>query len=337
MEVNGVDPDVHVLSVPDSSAVGAARRTAVAAAERAGCGEGVTGRVALVATELATNLVRHGGGGTFIVQEGRADLALELLAVDRGPGIANLGDALRDGFSTAGTGGTGLGAVGRIADQADIFSAAGVGTIVLARFGGTPSPSTIAAITVGGLSVPHPSESTCGDAWSVHRLPDQVALLVADGLGHGEAAAIAAREAVRVFRDAPGVPPGRVLEDAHAALRHTRGAALGLAVIRPREGILVYAGVGNISGTVIRSGESKSLVSHAGIVGHQCHKIQEFTYPWGAGATLVLHSDGLQSRWQLSRYTGIAERHPTILSAALYRDHVRGRDDVTVVAVREAA
>jgi anti-sigma regulatory factor (Ser/Thr protein kinase) len=335
--MNGIAPLAEVVSVPDGSAIGTARRTAAAAAERAGCDETVSGRVALVATELATNLARHGGGGTFIVQKGRADLALELLAVDRGPGIASLADALRDGYSTGGTGGTGLGAVRRMADEADIFSLPGGGTIVLARFGGTPSPSAAPAIVVGGVSLPHPGETVSGDAWAVHRLPDQLAVLVADGLGHGLAAASAAREAVRVFGEQPGASPGRILEDAHAALRATRGAALGVAAIRPREGLLVFAGVGNISGSIVCTEESRSLVSHAGIVGHQCHKIQEFSYPWSPGSTLILHSDGLQTRWQLGKYPGLAERHPTIVAAALYRDFVRGRDDVTVVSAREAA
>jgi anti-sigma regulatory factor (Ser/Thr protein kinase) len=338
MEVTGSDTPAQALPVPDGSAVGSARRAAVAMAEAIGSPEAVTARVALVATELATNLVRHAGGGTLIVQRAVADPGLEILALDRGPGISHLDEALRDGYSTAGTSGHGLGAVSRMADHCEVFSAPGLGTIVLARFVTAPeTASRPGTVAVGGVSLPHPGESVCGDAWAARPVGDRVVVLVVDGLGHGSAAALAAAEAVRLFAERAHLPAEQLMGETHDALRPTRGAAVGIATIRAASGRLGFVGVGNIGGMVQNGGETKSLVSHAGIVGHQCHKIQEFAYPWSPGSTLVLHSDGLQTRWQLSKYAGLTERHPTIVAAALYRDYVRGRDDVTVVAAREAA
>jgi anti-sigma regulatory factor (Ser/Thr protein kinase) len=336
VEVKPVAVQPLALAVPDGSAIGSARRSAVSVAERLGFSEVEAGKVALVVTELATNLVRHAGGGTVIVQGGESAGQLELVALDRGPGIANLAEALRDGYSTGGTRGEGLGAVARLADRCDVFSAPGQGTIVLATMGGSPAAGS-ESIQLGGISLPVAGETRCGDAWAVCRLPDRVAVLVVDGLGHGPAAADAAAEAVRVFHERAGAAPADIVADAHAALRPTRGAALGLAEIRPSAGVLGFVGVGNVSGTILREGASRNVVSHGGIVGHQCRKIQEFTYPWAPGSTLVMYSDGLQSHWQLSRYPGLIQRHPTIVSAALYRDHQRGRDDVTVVTAREAA
>jgi anti-sigma regulatory factor (Ser/Thr protein kinase) len=337
MEVKATDAAVQVVVGQDGSAIGTARRAAVALAERQGWPETVTGRIALVATELATNLVRHAGGGTLIVQRAVPDGGLEILALDRGPGIASLPEALRDGYSTAGSSGSGLGAIGRAADQWDVFSAPGAGTVVLARFREDSRRSPPAQLVVGGVSLPHPGESVCGDAWAAARTPTGLSVMVVDGLGHGTPAAAAAAAAVQVFQERVGASVVEIVEDTHAALRATRGAAVGVATIQPEAGRLGFVGVGNIAGTLVRAGESRSLVSHPGIVGHQCHKIQEFTYPWGPGSLLILHSDGLQSRWQLGRHPGLAERDPTIVSAALYRDHVRGRDDVTVVTAREAA
>ena len=334
--MSGAGIQALALAVPDASAVGSARRAAVSVAERLGFSDTEAGRVALVVTELATNLARHAGGGTVIVQPGEADGGLELVAVDRGPGIADLAEALRDGYSTGGTQGVGLGAVARLAEHCEVFSTPGGGTVVFARLG--PPPANGAPpILIGGVSLPHPGETVCGDAWAAVRLPDRVALLVADGLGHGPAAAEAAAEAVRVFRERAGAAPADIVAAAHAALRPTRGAAIGLAEIRPSAGVLSFIGVGNIGGSILRAGQSRSVVSHAGIVGHQCRKIQEFTYPWAPGSTLVLYSDGLQTHGQLGRYPGLLERHPMIVSATLYRDHMRGRDDVTVVTARESA
>src|SRR5215208_4283743 len=133
MEVSRAVFRGQAVAVPDGSAIGNARRTAVTVAEGLGFSDTLTGKVALVVTELATNLVRHAGGGTLLVQTGSLDGGLELVALDRGPGIANLDEALRDGYSTGGTNGAGLGAVARLTDQFEVFSTPGGGTIVLAR------------------------------------------------------------------------------------------------------------------------------------------------------------------------------------------------------------
>ena len=70
-------------------------------------------------------------------------------------------------------------------------------------------------------------------------------------------------------------------------------------------------------------------------MGHECRKIQTFSYPWSKGSVLVLYSDGLQTRWTLDRYPALRGRDPALLAAVLYRDFARGRDDVTVVVGRE--
>ena len=104
-----------LLAVAERSRVAEARRLASIAAAERGFAAGDIGRVAIVATELATNLVKHAGGGDIFITpfddcEGRG---LELLALDKGPGISDLQRALSDGYSTTGSAGTGLGAVRR--------------------------------------------------------------------------------------------------------------------------------------------------------------------------------------------------------------------------------
>jgi anti-sigma regulatory factor (Ser/Thr protein kinase) len=330
--------ETHSLALPvhDASGVGAARRAAVTLAGRIGCSESEGGKVALVATELATNLVRHGGGGELLLRPLAATTGIEMVAIDRGPGMASVEEALRDGYSTGGSRGAGLGAVRRIADRYDIFSAPGAGTAVLARLclDGPPRPMSP---LVAGVSVPKSGETVCGDAWAWAATGDRWSLFVVDGLGHGPAAAEAASEAVRIYRDYPSAAPAEVLAAAHAALRPTRGAAIGLAEVRSSRGELTFTGVGNIGGAVLAGGTIQSLVSRPGIVGHECRKIQTFSYPWSEVSVLVLYSDGLQTRWTLDRYPSLASRDPALVAAVLYRDFARGRDDVTVVAGRGGA
>ena len=321
------------IPVDDPSGRGEVRRAAVALAAALDFSEADRGRVALVATEAAGNLHKHATGGEVVLRSLSAAEGggLELLAVDRGPGMADVGKCLRDGFSTAGSPGHGLGAMGRLADRFDLHSAPGVGTAVLVRVcpGGRPG------LPVGTVCLPVAGEDECGDAWAATPDAGRLAVLVADGLGHGPAAAAAARAAVECFRAAPRTDPAAVLHRLHEALRPTRGAAAAVAVVDPFAGTLRYAGVGNISGVVIGpDGRRHGLVSHSGTLGREVRKVQAFDHPWPAGGLLVMHSDGLGSQWDLGRYPGLAARDPALVAGVLYRDARRGRDDCTVLAAR---
>ena len=169
----------------------------------------------------------------------------------------------------------------------------------------------------------------------MRRAGNQVLIMVADGLGHGPDAAAAAEEAIRVFRQSRVVGPADLLGEMHAALRSTRGAAVAVAAIDREKAEIRYAGVGNISATVLLDEETRSMVSHNGTLGHEVRKIQEFQYPWRSDGLVIMQSDGLQTHWRLDRYPGLTSRDPAVIAGLLYRDFSRRRDDVTVVAVRE--
>jgi hypothetical protein len=158
--------------------------------------------------------------------------------------------------------------------------------------------------------------------------------MVVDGLGHGDLAADAAREAERVLSGAKQDSLGEIVQDMHSALKKTRGAALGVAKIQFEKTLLSYAGVGNISASIVAMGSSRSIASHNGTVGHQMPRVQEFTYPWNSDSILVMHSDGLVTRWNLEDYPGIWNKRPCVIAAILHRDFYRGRDDVTVLVAK---
>jgi len=332
-----------VVSVTEASQVGEARRACAAFTSRLGWDETTSGEAALIVTEAAGNLVKHGGGGILLLRELQGDgrRGLEFLALDKGPGMTDPDQCLRDGFSTAGTPGTGLGAVRRMADEFDIYTATGCGVALLARLwprGGAQQSSSrsvqAGAVQVGAVSAAKAGEPICGDSWAWERRARQDVLLVADGLGHGPQAADAAREAVRLFRAHAALDPLEILQRIHAALRSTRGAAVAIAVLDHDSHSLRYVGVGNISATILAGGETRSAVSFGGTVGHQLRKMQEFVYPFPARAMLVMHSDGMATSWHLDAYPGLVMRDPSLVAGVLYRDFQRGRDDVTVVAAR---
>jgi anti-sigma regulatory factor (Ser/Thr protein kinase) len=334
MEVTGG----FALSVTDPTGAGDVRRRAAALAQALGLGETDAGRAALAATEAATNLAKHApAGGVVIVRPcGRGSArGVELLAVDRGPGMPSVEQCMRDGFSTAGSPGTGLGALSRMSDEFDLFSTPGKGTVLLSRvWGGAPGPPDT-AVSVGGVSVAKPGQTVCGDHWSVAHGPGRCALVCADGLGHGPDAAAAAQAATHAFERHPDEAPVAVLERMHAALRATRGAAVSVAEIDTQARQVRYAGVGNVAATLWTSEGSRTLVTHNGIVGAEMRKVQGFDYPLPAWWLLVMHSDGVSGRWSLDAYPGLARRDPAVIAAVLYRDFCRGTDDATVVVARE--
>ena len=244
--------------------------------------------------------------------------------------------ALQDGHSTAGSMGTGLGAVRRLSDEFEVYSASGMGTLIRAEFWPdkhSDSQSQQMLVT-GAVSEPIQGEEECGDGWGFRCFADSVVLMVVDGLGHGILAAEAAREGEQILAKAQSDSPLQILQDIHDALRKTRGAAVAVARINEGKGLVSFAGVGNISASIVSPGLSRSLASHNGTVGHHMPRIQEFTYPWNADNILVMHSDGLTSRWDLDRYPGIWSKHPSVIAAMLHRDFCRRRDDVTVVAAK---
>lgn len=325
------------FSIEEASGVGEARRAGVDLARALEFGDVKQGEVAIVVTELATNLVKHAGGGEMLIQPVAAPgaVGLDVLALDRGPGFARPGEVLRDGYSTAGTPGTGLGAVRRIAGVFDTYSGPNVGTAVHARVLVSPGPSGV--FDVGALVVAYPGERVSGDDVGVALLSDRLCALVVDGLGHGLGAHDAARAAATAFAHTSAAAPPDVLAAMHHALRGTRGAVAGVACIRPASGSVTFGGVGNITATVLTPTGRRGFASHNGTLGQTPPRGDAFTLPWTPESLLVLHSDGLTSNWSIERLPGLARRSAALIAGVMYRDFRRGRDDVSVLVVKERA
>ena len=324
------------IPITESSQTGESRRVAIALATRLGFQETQRGKVGIVVTEVANNLIQHAQGGVLLLRllEQDSAIGIEVLSLDKGRGMVDVDECLQDGFSTGGTLGNGLGAIRRLSGLFEIYSIPNQGTALLAHLWSDSAlhpPQT--TLEIGVICLPKRGEEVSGDAWAYQVDNCRSLLLVADGLGHGPAAATAALQAVRIFQEHHR-SPGAIMEAAHAALRSTRGAAIAIAEIDFEQQSVRFAGIGNIAASIFSVTKRHHLLSHNGTVGHEVRKIQELSYPWYANGLLIMHSDGLDSKWQLDCYPGLSQKHPSLIAGVLYRDFNRERDDVTVLVAK---
>jgi hypothetical protein len=197
---------------------------------------------------------------------------------------------------------------------------------------------------VGGVISPHPDESAVGDGYGLAWDGDRMTVGVVDGLGHGVEAAEARQTALRFLERRPALDSAGLLREIDIGLRVTRGAAAAIAQIDGWSRQLTFAGMGNVAARLFRPGSDQALVSRPGILGigqgigggvrPQPHRL--VAADWAAPAMMVLHTDGITSRWDLADYPGASDHHPVILASLIWRDALRGNDDATVVVVRTA-
>ncbi len=325
------------VSIEDITGAVDARRVVTGLAEALEFSESDVGRAALVVTEAATNIARHAGRGQILIRRIAMDTSagIEIIALDSGPGM-NVAECMKDGFSTAGSRGVGIGAIARLSTTFDILSVPGKGTAILSRIVVRPKPSLEPRLAWGAVCVPIRGQEVSGDAWAVDEAPGRTRILVVDGVGHGLHAFDAAQQALSGFHRMSGEGPEPSLRALDQDLRGTRGAAAMTVDISWPEREMRYAGVGNIAGMVLAPGQrGTGLVSHPGALGQTTRRFQEFKHRWPDKALLVLHSDGLSSRWDLETYPGLSQRDPSLIAGVLYRDFHNRNDDVVVLVCRD--
>jgi anti-sigma regulatory factor (Ser/Thr protein kinase) len=326
--------DMRWLVVEDVSAVAACRNAGLAMASRLQFPAARADEVALAVTEAASNLHKHAQQGSLLLCVNRdAEVpGIELVTIDAGPGVRDVSAAMRDGHSTAGTLGIGLGAIRRLADFSDLYSRPGHGTALIARFWPAAGLPGMPAIRCAGLIRPITGEAECGDAFGVVQRDGVITAVFCDGLGHGPLAAAASAQALAAVLDEPASEPAALLERAHRRMTGTRGGAV--AVVQVAGPVARFAGLGNVAGFVLSAGSRKSMLSVPGIAGYQARAFRQFDYEVPPGAAVILHSDGISSRWEVAAVPDVETRDPLLIAAVLLAEAGIHRDDAGVVVLK---
>jgi anti-sigma regulatory factor (Ser/Thr protein kinase) len=327
--------DAVILAMTDDSRIAEARRFVKTLAYELHFTDSDIERAAIVVTEAASNIMKHAQHGRVIIRAVSSN-TLEILALDDGPGIANVARAMEDGYSTANSKGIGLGAIARLSSSFHIYSVSGVGTALMIRLWANKKSDKPKTLDVEVISSPKPPEKLNGDAWSVAYYMQKVFFLVADGLGHGPEAAEASQKAVETFDSVSARSPAEYIEAIHINLKGTRGAAVAVTEVDLVEQQIRFAGVGNINTVLVSSSKSQTMLSQPGIVGQQIRSLQEFVYTWKemANPLLIMHTDGMEKRWDLDDYPGLAPMPLSLIAGVLLTKHMRGYDDIAVLVSR---
>ena len=193
-----------------------------------------------------------------------------------------------------------------------------------------------AQTVLGAVLAPYPGEPVCGDNWAWRDTRCGRTVMLVDGSGHGTEAARAAELAARTFSQHADAACEEIVERVHHALMPTRGAAVAVARIDGAAKVVRFVGVGNIGAVLAHGGTTRHMVSHNGTAGHVAPRIREFSYDFTSDPLVIMHSDGIGSRWDIGAYPGLAAQHPSLIAGVLMRDHRRGRDDALAVVMRAA-
>jgi anti-sigma regulatory factor (Ser/Thr protein kinase)/serine/threonine protein phosphatase PrpC len=342
--------EIKSLEIRDEAQVGTARRAVHSFASGLEFSDVELAEIDIVVQEIGTNAARYASAGGWLhFTTAPGAEGLELFYWDAGPGIYNMDRAIRDGVSTSGSLGAGLGAIRRLMDEFDVYSTMRLterlaarrtshGTVLLARKwtskGKQSAQMLDLAQRIGVWSRPHPDEDLNGDAYFMRQRGGRTLFAVIDGLGHGPGAKQATDVAMETLDDWMGEPLDDVMTATHNALRATRGAVMGAAIIDYGNERFHYSSVGNIAARAFGTPEHVSLIPTNGMLGGRLGKLRVWTHAWAAGATLVMTSDGLSETWDINSYPGLLGRSPQLLAGVLMRDYAREADDATVLVVR---
>ncbi len=313
---------------------------------RMGFSASLTERTRMVASEIASNQAKYAGGrGLLQVWEVRIGdyRALDLFALDYGPGIGDLPAALVDGYSTSGTLGKGLGGMKRLAHAFGLITRTSAGpeipwhgTALWARFHSDAAgagPGRFASHWDLGLYRRSYQDARENGDGFVICTRSGLRVLHLDALGHGPLAADVVEAASQGFDCAK--PLRQALAELELNPRMKRGAAACCYEANDK-GDLLWLGVGDMQACLLHDVSRQTLGFGPGILGQVHGRLPEAEWAWPVGGLVATASDGLRSDW-LRALVPLSGSAPQLL--AYFLGHVFGRltDDRSCVIVRRGA
>lgn len=291
------------------------------------------GKIDIIVSELTSNLIKHAGHGELLYRVSNSGPLCEIICIDKGPGIADISHAMKDGISTTKTLGGGMGSMDRLSTLFQVLSMPKWGTVLYSRTG-TPrreGAQNSTDVDAKALLVPKPHEDICGDGYAMVSDKSYTKIFFGDGLGHGKNAAEATESAKDFFFRCDDNDPVNLLRGMHERVRRTRGLVATIAVLDKKASTWTICGIGNINTRMYTGIEYRTYMAYNGTIGLNIPTSMKGTViPVEKNQHLVMCSDGITTRWNLNRYPYIFKYDPLLVAGAIYKDFSRGNDDASV-------
>lgn len=291
----------------------------------------------IIVAELTSNLIKYANGGELLyranVEEGQN--VIEIYCLDKGVGFENLSKIMNDGYSSSNTLGHGLGSIKRLSNDFHIYSIKNWGCVQYIKICDKPEfcYSTLqSGLNYAAIAVNYPGEKICGDGFHVKQSKRGFQIFMGDGLGHGENANEAVQLAIKAFKQSIEWEPTEILRDIHAKVKKSRGLVATIASVDYKSAVWSVCGIGNISTRIYEGLENKTYTPYNGIIGHNIPRTLNSTIvPYKKHQIIVMHSDGLRTRWNLNDMSSIMKQHSGVIASAIYKENIRGTDDASIL------
>lgn len=291
----------------------------------------------IIVAELTSNLIKFADGGDLLYRANHNNglNEIEIYCLDKGIGIENVGRIMNDGYSTSNTLGQGLGAIKRLSNDYQIYSMKGWGTVQYIKICDKAEyviPLAESGFNAAALSVNYPGEKVCGDGYYIKYTRKGFQIFVGDGLGHGAHAHEAVQQAIKAFKQCAENDPIAVLRHIHDHVKKSRGLVATIVCVDYGAANWQICGIGNINTRIYSGLDNKTYTPYNGILGHNIPRtLNNTAVPYQKHQIIIMHSDGLRTRWNLSELTSIIKQSPGMIASVLYKDNVRGTDDATIL------
>ncbi|HEY1195755.1 MULTISPECIES: SpoIIE family protein phosphatase [Flavobacterium] len=291
----------------------------------------------IIVAELTSNLMKFANGGELLY---RANFngehnEIEIYCLDKGIGFDNVAKIMNDGYSSSNTLGHGLGSIKRLSNDFQIYSMKNWGCVQYVKICEKPEleiPSLKNGLNPTTIAVNYPGEKLCGDGYYIKHNSKGFQIFVGDGLGHGESANEAVEAAIKAFKQSVETDPTTILRDIHLKVKKTRGLVATIASVDYKSEVWNVCGIGNINTRIFNGLENKTYTPYNGIIGHNIPRtLNNTVVPYKKHQIIIMHSDGLRTRWSLNDLNSIFKQSPGIIAAAIYKENVRGTDDATIL------
>jgi len=161
-----------------------------------------------------------------------------------------------------------------------------------------------AAVDYGVAARALPGQSTSGDLHAVIPRPRGAIVAVADGLGHGYEAAIAAKVAINTLTAHADLPLLNAVRCCHEALIKTRGVAFCVACLEWSDESLTWLSIGNVAALLLHADDRGNIqrehvLTRNGVVGHRLPPLRSATHPIRRNDLLILATDGVRERFEM--------------------------------------